>query len=334
MGKKFRNILTYVIFLGLGLLLLYLVYRKVDFAEMWAKMKQAKLWAIALSALMGYLAIVSRGVRWVTLIEPLGYKPNVWNSVHSVAFSYLSNTFIPRSGELARCGALNQTDGIPVDKLFGTVITERVVDFIMLFIYMAIALIGNSSQFMQLWDEASLSESMLFWMKIGIAGMAVGLVVLYFLRKKIAQTALFLKIKPFLLGLKDGVGAIMTMKRKWAFIGHTLFIWIMYFSMAYVMFLGIPGLEDTPLLTVLLVMIAGGWGMIFPSPGGVGSYHGATEVAFRVLGLGEKIGKVYAALVWFIQAFMIILTGGIGFIWITVVKLRRQREQIAALEND
>ena len=65
--------------------------------------------------------------------SPLGHTPRMGNSIHAVAFSYFSNAFVPRSGELARCGALNQTDGIPVDELFGTVISERVVDFALLF---------------------------------------------------------------------------------------------------------------------------------------------------------------------------------------------------------
>ena len=80
---------------------------------------------------MGYLAIVSRGLRWNLLASPPWatiLRPS--RSVHAVAFSYFANAFVPRSGEVARCAALNQTDDIPVDQLLGTVITERVVDFL------------------------------------------------------------------------------------------------------------------------------------------------------------------------------------------------------------
>ena len=73
-----------------------------------------------------------------------------------MAFSYFANAFVPRSGEVARCAALNQTDDIPVDQLFGTVITERVVDFVMLFGLVGFALLTNLDAFLQLMNEAQL----------------------------------------------------------------------------------------------------------------------------------------------------------------------------------
>ena len=135
------QIVKYALMLGIGGLLFWLAMGAVEDPDaLWADMRSASGWSIAASFLMGYLAIVSRGIRWLILLEPLGHKPKMWNSIHAVAFSYFSNTFVPRSGELARCGALNQTDGIPVDELFGTVISERVVDFALLFILTAVAL--------------------------------------------------------------------------------------------------------------------------------------------------------------------------------------------------
>jgi glycosyltransferase 2 family protein len=324
LNKKLKNIATYIIFLGIGLFLFYRVYKGVDPKEMWAEMQKANLWYIGASFVMGYLAIVSRGIRWKLLLQPMGYNPNIWNSIHSVAFAYFSNTFVPRSGELARCGALNQTDDIPVDKLFGTVITERVIDFIMLFIFMAIALFGSSAAFLNLMDEASLDASKMKWIWIGGIMAVVGFSALIMLRKRLMSSALGQKIRPFLLGIREGLISVFKMKRKWAFIGHTVFIWLMYYGMSYVVFQGIPGLEDTPPMLILIVMIAGGLGMIFPSPGGIGSYHGATEFAFDILGLGLEIGKVYAAIVWFTQAAMIIITGGIGLAWITIVKVKKR----------
>ena len=144
MKGRIGQVLKYALMLGIGGVLFSLAMRAVEDPEaLWADMKSANGWTIAASFVMGYLAIVSRGVRWLILLEPLGHRPKTWNSIHAVAFSYFSNTFVPRSGELARCGALNQTDGIPVDELFGTVISERVVDFAMLFLFTGIALLTN-----------------------------------------------------------------------------------------------------------------------------------------------------------------------------------------------
>ena len=128
-----KQIATYVVSLGIGVVLFYLAFSIVDDKEaLWENMRSVRWEGIAASFVMGYLAIVSRGLRWGILLEPLGRKAGKARSVHAVAFAYFANTFVPRSGELARCAALNQTDDIPVDELFGTVISERVIDFVFL----------------------------------------------------------------------------------------------------------------------------------------------------------------------------------------------------------
>ena len=48
-------------------------------------MSKASIPGIVLSFVLGYLAIVSRGLRWIVLLEPLGYRPSNWRSVHAVA---------------------------------------------------------------------------------------------------------------------------------------------------------------------------------------------------------------------------------------------------------
>ena len=130
---NWKNLIKYVIFTGIGVALFSMAFSMVEDKDaLWNDMRSASWLAIGLSFLMGYLAIVSRGLRWEILLEPLGHKPNPFHSIHSVAFAYFANTFVPRSGELARCGALNQTDDNPVDQLMGTGSSERVVDLVLL----------------------------------------------------------------------------------------------------------------------------------------------------------------------------------------------------------
>ena len=149
--------LTTLVFFGIGVGLFWLAMQGVEDPEALKRdMRSAQWWGIASSFVMGYLAIVSRGIRWNLLLAPMGHRPSPARSVHAVAFSYFANAFVPRSGEVARCAALNQTDDIPVDQLFGTVITERVVDFVMLFGLVGFALLTNLDAFLQLMNEAQL----------------------------------------------------------------------------------------------------------------------------------------------------------------------------------
>jgi uncharacterized protein (TIRG00374 family) len=157
---SFRKVLMYLGFLGIGVLLFYMAFSMVEDREaLWNDMRSASWTGLILSFVMGYLAIVSRGLRWVILLDPLGHKPSPIRTVHAVTFAYFANTFIPRSGELARCAALNQTDDIPVDQLFGTVISERVVDFVILMVLTCIAVFSNLPAFLGLIEGAELPDT-------------------------------------------------------------------------------------------------------------------------------------------------------------------------------
>ena len=75
---------------------------------------------------------MARGMRWVSLINAMGYKSRKINSISAVSIGYLANLFIPRAGEIIRCTSLAKSDNIPVEKLFGTILIERVIDMVLL----------------------------------------------------------------------------------------------------------------------------------------------------------------------------------------------------------
>jgi len=298
--------------------------------ELIGDMKSASVPGIALSFLFGYLAIVSRGIRWLIILEPMGYKPNAWRSIHSVAFGYFANTFVPRSGELARCAALNQTDDVPVDKLFGTVISERVVDMLMLIVFLSIAVFTNLDAFERLLgnmtgNDASKEDGLGlgFWF-FAVLVLAGVLVILF--RKKLAQTKLFLKVKGFITGVMEGLSSVLKMKRKGAFIFHTVFIWIMYFLMAFVIYMSIDATSHMSIFQALFVMVAGGFGMILPAPGGIGAYHWSVKLGFIAIGLSGTLGFAVANVLWLTQTVMIVLAGGIGYLLLMFYRIKRDRK--------
>ena len=334
MSASLGKVLKYAGMLGIGVLLLTLAMRGVDDPQaLWDDMRSASGWSIGASFVMGYLAIVSRGMRWLILLEPLGHQPKMSNSIHAVAFSYFSNAFVPRSGELARCGALNQTDDIPVDELFGTVISERVVDFALLFLLTGIALLSNMDTFLAFSASFDLpGGGPLPW----LAGAAVlligGAVVAWRKREALSRIPLLAKAFGFIAGIGRGLASVRHMKQKWAFLGHTTFIWSMYFLMTYVIFLGIDALQGLTLAKALFVMMAGGFGMVIPSPGGIGSYQLAVQYALVAMGFNEVLGLATANVIWATQTGMIITTGGIGYLFLMAAGLRKGKGKFEAAE--
>lgn len=316
-----KKVLTTLVFFGIGVALFWLAMQGVEDPEALKRdMRSAQWWGIAASFVMGYLAIVSRGWRWNLLLAPMGHHPSRARSVHAVAFSYFANAFVPRSGEVARCAALNQTDDIPVDQLFGTVITERVVDFVMLFGLVGFALLTNLDAFLQLMNEAQLpaTPTLAGLVVLGAAGTGG----LWWLSQQHGRDGILGKAAGFLQGIGTGIRSVLAMEKRAQFLAHTFFIWAMYFLMSYVLFKAIPAVSSLGLTDAVLVMVAGGFGMVLPAPGGIGSYHWAVSLGFAAVGFSGDVGFAVANVVWLTQTAMIVVTGGLGYVMLFLHRMR------------
>ena len=318
---NFKQLITYAAFLAIGVFLLIKLTELVDDNEaLIEKMSSAPFWAVSVTITMGLLAVISRGIRWNLLLNPMGYKASTTNAVAAVAFGYLANIFLPRSGEVARCAALNSTDDVPVDKLIGTVISERVVDVLMLLILLTVAFITNFDAVLGLFSSIQIpGGSALFMLALAMGVFSIGGYAI--LKRKNKKS----KILKFIKGIGDGVKSVQNMERKTWFILHTLFIWIMYYLMSFVIFISMDGLEDLGFFQGLWVMVSGGFGMLFPSPGGIGSYQGAVMLGFESIGYDKVIGLAVGHVVWLTQTAMLILAGAVGYFHIIIARLNKSK---------
>lgn len=310
--------------MAVGAGLFYLAFRNTEFEKLANDFRKADYTYVILSILMGYLAFVSRGMRWVLLLEPLGKKPSTWNAIHAVTVGYLANLLVPRAGELARCTALYQTDDIPVNRLFGTVILERVIDFLMLLFLVLLTLILEFDLLMELIDTAfsatkgAEDSNSGLYIKLAIGGiLVIGGLALYMLRTKFITHPLYQKVRDFWDGIKEGLKSISQLKSKTPFILHTIFIWLMYYLMVYVCVFSLDATKDLSPSSGLLVMIAAGFGMVVPTPGGIGAYHYLVMLGLGVLGVASDDGVSFATLVHTGQLVMTVISGTIaaGFLY-------------------
>ena len=111
--------------------------------------KNADLKYIIISIIFGILSHLSRAFRWKYLLLPLGYNPKFINSILAVLISYIANLGIPRSGEILRATTLSSYEKIPFEKLFGTIIAERIVDLLIL---LSLIFLSFSLQFELVWE--------------------------------------------------------------------------------------------------------------------------------------------------------------------------------------
>ena len=303
------KVLKYILFLLISSLLMYLAFKDQNISEIISKLSTIKYEWLIISILFGALAFASRGLRWIYLINALGYKASKKNSINSVAVGYLTNILIPRAGEISRCTSLQQVEKIPFDKLFGTIILERVIDFAILITLIFTTLLYKFKEinvfFKEVFGESSgniFSNPILLFL-IGFV------LVIFIFKKQIKKLSFFEKIIKVLNGLKDGFSSLKKINNKTPFILHTILIWAMYILMTYVCFFAIEETKDLNLFDGIYITVIGGLGMVVPSQGGIGSYHLAVKLGLVGIGIGVQPALLFAFAVHTAQTLMAIVFG-------------------------
>ena len=132
---------------------------------------------------------------------------------------------------------------------------------------------------------------------IGILGVGlIGLIIAIRIIKK--STAPFaVRLKTFLKGLLDGVLSIFKMKRKSAFVFHTLFIWTCYVAMFWAIKYTVPETVDLTIGQLLVAFVAGAFAMTATN-GGLGLYPIAVAAALAVFGIDKTAGDAFGWIMW------------------------------------
>lgn len=306
MKSQLLKILKIVLPLGLGVYLTWYFFSGLSDDEVTqAKnaFSEANYFWVVLSLILAFLGHLSRAYRWRFLLEPLGYKPKLSNAYHAVMSGYIINYTIPRSGEVARAGLLAQSDKVPFEKGFATIVIERLIDVIMLggIVVITTLLQTNSDQFEEIMNNNEEGGNSTLWFILG--GMllfgCIGLVV-YFKNAKVKAW-----INNKLLGFWDGLKSVWTMKRKWAFVFHTVFIWGTYIGMMWVSTLAFPQTENMPIEAILGAFVVGA-AAIALLPGGIGVYP---IWVTGVLALYDVKFAGFGIFVWVTQTALIIVLG-------------------------
>ncbi len=293
--------------LVLGGFLVWYSISKISINTLLQYFKDANYWWIALGLFFGVLSHLSRAYRWKYLLEPMGYKPDFGNSTMAVLVAYLVNYAVPRAGEVSRAAVMANYEKIPFEKGFGTIVAERIADLLMMLLIIVITLFV---QFDFIYNLLTKNVN-----PIKVIVLLIGLVLGFLLFTqyvKRAKSGFGLKIKNFVAGLIEGATSIFKMKNKWAFIFHTVFIWVMYVLMFWATIPAIEGLS-VPIGAVLIGFIAGGFS-IAATNGGIGLYPVAVAGAFALFNIAEEPANAFGWIMWTAQTVMIIVFGGLSFL--------------------
>jgi hypothetical protein len=115
------------------------------------------------------------------------------------------------------------------------------------------------------------------------------------------------------VGLIQGVVSIFKMKKKWAFIFHTFFIWVMYVLMFYVVTFALPETSHMAFGAIIVGFVVGGLSMALTN-GGLGTYPVFVASAITLYGIDENPALAFGWIMWTAQTVMVLFFGGLSFL--------------------
>jgi uncharacterized protein (TIRG00374 family) len=305
-NKTLSKALQIILPLALGIFLIWYTYTSFSeeqLNETKEFFSEAAYGYVFLSVFISFLSHLVRAYRWNLLLEPLGYKPRVTNNFLALSVGYLFNIFIPRSGEVSRALVLDKYEKIPFQKGFGTIISERVVDLILLLLFTGLAL---SLEYNRLFDyiQNHIPTSLLTKLIIAIALIGISIpLYLFFSKSKINQ-----RIKQFVFGLKEGLFSILKMRRNFEFIILSLCIWILYVLSFYAAFQALPTTAIIPFGIVIISFVVGSFTLTF-THNGFGAYPVAMAAILYVFEISKTVGIAIGWIVWTSNIISLLLIG-------------------------
>jgi len=307
------KVLKFLAFFALGALIFWLIYKDQDIERIKSVLKNdVNYFWVIVSLLVGLLSHVSRTLRWGLMIEPIGHKPRFINTFLAVMVGYLMNLAFPRMGEISRCGVLSRYEKISFTKLVGTVVAERLVDMISLLILLAVVLFaqfGKMLDFLKQNPEIQEKLSSAFTSPYLIIGVIVLVIVAIVFRNAFKHTAVFKKFMGIVQNFKEGFISIRSIERKAWFYFHSVFIWVMYYIMLYVIFFSFDFTSELNPIAGLTTFVMASFGMVAPVQGGIGAWHFMAKEALSLYGVANENGIIFAFVAHSSMTGMIIIIG-------------------------
>lgn len=321
MSSQLKNGMQVTASLLVAALIFYYLYKDIESEVILEAMRSTDVFWFSAAMAIGLIGFWLRAWRWKTLIVTnenvfVRTVPVFW----SLMFGYFVNLILPRAGEVARCGAVRKTYSIQFGKIFGTVVLERTIDMVFMLLMAALAFLLQGGIFIEIFENlVSLTalknffKDYLFFAAL-LFSLLFLLAVLAYLKFK--KTAWLMKIRQFGRQFVSGLETLHQMNNKAGFWTATFFIWLIYFLMMYWMALAIPATHSLSATSVLMVLVMGSIGMIAPVQGGIGTFHAMVAFILVYYGISEEQGKIFAMLIHASQMIIILILGGIGFLYL------------------
>ena len=307
MLKKITPYIKILLPISIGVFCIYFSFRNINFSDFTKYFYQINYSWVFLGIILGALSHLSRSYRWKFLIEPLGYKLGLANSILAVFSAYLINYTIPRAGDIARATMISKYEKIPLDKTIGTIVAERAIDVVCILIIIGIGLIIEfqkiSEKLISLIEGQELSTIL-----ICVTTILMFLIILFLFLKR---SKYYGSILNFLSGITQGLTVVFRMEKRNSFIFHSIFIWLMYLLMFWVTSMAFIELHDFSFYQFMISFTLAALSIML-SNGGIGIYPLAVEESLGWYGVQSTTGLAFGWVSWLSQTMMVVIFGGLS----------------------
>jgi uncharacterized protein (TIRG00374 family) len=335
--KNIKSILQFVVLLGIGILLIWLSLKQVapEKDNILKAFKNADYFWIIISMVISLFSHFLRAYRWNYLLKPVGQKVKLLNATCDVLVGYFANYGIPRMGEISRCTLAAKYDKVPFEVGFGTVITERIIDFILFLIIFILTLALQFSELIGLANELILDKLRAKFSGAGssaltlivLAAIVILLIAAVWALRKKFTSLLKGKLGGIIKGMAQGIGSVRKMENPAGFVLLSLLIWVCYFYSLYVCFFALPGTAHLGQKECLTLLLFGTFGVIF-SPGGLGAYP---AIVGGILLYTYHIDQVSSfALPWLAWTSQFVLVVILGLLSLVVLPIYNRNKNVVS----
>ena len=318
MSSKFKQLFRSLTSFAIAGFFLYLAFRGTDFEALWNSLKNVNYWWISLIIPTAILSHWVRAVRWGYLLAPVKKNTSKRNLFSGVMIGYMVNNALPRVGELVRPYVLGKLEGISKTSALGSVVIERILDFLTFYFIVSIVLFAYPSSLAPFFEHVDSVRPLILASSIACFLLFV---LLFFKAETFMKSASKLSVllpkrfharfQSLLDSFQSGLAVSKMKESFFAIISLSLLMQALYALGLYIPFFAFSSMAALRVdfgASVILLTISS-IAFVLPAPGGIGTYHSfMTFTLMKLYGIDNATALGYS-----------IITHEVGYVLITVI---------------
>jgi len=299
-----------------------------DWVSTWKSVKNANPFWLGAGAFIMVFAHWIRAYRWNMLTEPAGHPLNVRRSFYAVLTGYMVNVATSRGGEVVRCALSAKSEKAPLELLVGTVVTERIIDMLMLLLVCVAGLIVEFEQIYGFFEKYILNpvSAKVTPLNLTLAGLGILLLVLVFtwMRKRKRKQTDQKKsgIKAIFERFAEGLQSVFKLKNPSVFALLSMSIWFCYLLGGFCMLQSLDITSHMGFGSAISLLIFSAVGIAIPLPAGAGVWGTMAFGLQMVYNMEAKNAETFGIFSVAFQNLYCIFYGSVAYLllWIEMQK--------------